>query len=155
MSSQINIYGVTYCATKDEILNNLDILIMQDSLRLLYSNAIKSQCFEIAEMLEYFSCGFSWDGDCRLKQIGTNYLLVKNELLDLIEWYISLSFVFNNEVTTPEKELYVKYFVEAEKIKNEYNPKYGFFTYSLSLFIDLKKLISSSEYSYYIWEYSF
>ena len=154
MSSQIEIYGIS----DTEMLKDFEALIKveQDISSLVYSNVIKTECFEMAETLEYFSRNFSWDGESVINNIGSDHLFNKTELLNLIEWYISLSLVFNEDnVSFDGFSKNPRYLNQAVILKNQYKDDYEFFSYSLELFISLKNKVLQSGYSNFILEYSF
>lgn len=115
----------------------------------VFEVAVKKHCFEISEMLDYFSLGFKWSGDCEIEMYEGNFIASDKLLLDVIDWFIALCYIYNIEdevLVNP-----VTYVDEAINIKNNYGAEYEFFSFSYHTFIDLKEKIQSDSNQNYLW----
>lgn len=119
----------------------------------IFEVGVKKYCFEINEMLIYHNLGFKWEGSEQIGTYDNGFIVSKKQLLDLIDWYIALCYVFDNsKEAIPNPTIYVD---EALSIKHNYNSEYDFFSFSYCKFFELKKEIQSNIYQNYLWIYSF
>jgi hypothetical protein len=127
-------------------------------LELFFENGIKRDCFTINVMMHYFFSSFSWDGEIELEHHGSHYKLTKSQVIDLIDWYIALTYVFTDykDRTIAMKE--PKYLEEAKMLIDYFksNPDdENYFQISMYDFVALKEEVLNAHYDCYFYTYSF
>jgi hypothetical protein len=120
-----------------------------------YSNTIKKYCFELQEMFIYFFQGYSWDNDIEITHTDNGYLISKCSVVNLIDWYIALCTVYDEEDRIHTDSSKDDNFKNAIIIKEKYNPNYEYFKFSLNNFKELKERILNSNFENFLWVYSF
>jgi len=131
---------------------------MNCGLELFFENTIKRYCFTINEMMGYFFSSFDWNNKVELESCESHYKLTKSQVIDLMDWYIALTYVFSddNYVTSKIKE--PKYLEEAKRMidyyKDEPNDE-NYFKISGYDFVALKEEVLNSHYDFYFYTYSF
>jgi len=123
-------------------------------LELFFDTHIKRYCFTINEMMCYFFSSFDWNNEAELDHYESHYKLTKNQLIDLIDWYIALNYVFSDDGDLKE----LKYLEEAKKMidyyKDEDNNE-NCFKIPVFDFVPLKEEVLNANYDWYFYTYSF
>jgi len=127
-------------------------------LELFFENRIKRYCFTINEMMLYFFSSFNWNNEVELDSHDSHYKLTKNQVIDLIDWYIALTYVFSDDKELTFKIKEPKYLEEAKRMIDYFKDVQldeNYFEISGYDFVELKKEVLSSHYDCYFYTYSF
>ena len=128
---------------------------MSSGLTLLFQNTINRYCFLLNEMMIYYFSGFNWNDDINIENYNSHYILDKNQLVGLIEWYIALSLATNKGKRIYSDYVYLNeailtvdtYYIDLSDI--------DFFRISEFNFMELKEGVNNSNCDYYFYTYSF
>jgi hypothetical protein len=127
-------------------------------LELFFENGIKRDCFTINLMMLYFFSSFSWDDEIELEQYNnSDYKLNKSQVVDLIDWYIALTYVFTDYKDRSVAMKEPKYLEEAKVLIDYFknNPDENFFQISMYDFVAIKEEVLNAHYDYYFYTYSY
>ncbi|OQP48080.1 hypothetical protein A4H97_30060 [Niastella yeongjuensis] len=144
----------------DEILwekvdDNIDC-----GLTFIFGNWIKRYCFTIWEMTDYCFSSFDWLNDEReVEQHGPNYKLTKDQVIDLIDWYIALTYVFSDDKELVAEIKEPKYLEQAKVMVDYFDAVHkeeeNYFEISGYDFVALKKEVLNAHHDFYFYTYSY
>jgi hypothetical protein len=175
MSSSLLILGVDYKKLVEdypgyfknsqevsvEELENLYYEVLFDKkncgLERFFENRIKRYCFTINEMMIYFFSSFDWNNEVELESYESNYKLTKSQVIDLIDWYIALTYVFSVDDYVIAKIKEPKYLDEAKRMIDYYDDPNveNYFKISGYDFVELKEKIVNAPYDWYFYTYGY
>jgi hypothetical protein len=123
-----------------------------------FENRIKRYCFTINEMMFYFFSSFNWNNEVEVDSHDSHYKLTKNQVIDLMDWYIALTYVFSDDKDLTFKIKEPKYLEEARRMIDHFKGMQldeNYFEISGFDFVELKEEVLSSHYDCYFYTYSF
>jgi hypothetical protein len=126
-------------------------------LELFFENRIKRYCFTINEMMEYFFSSFDWNNDVELESYESHYKLTKSQVIDLMDWYIALTYVFSVDDYVTSKIKEPKYLNEAKRMIDYYHDPNieNYFKISGYDFVALKEKVVNAHYDWYFYTYGY
>jgi hypothetical protein len=142
-----------------EELDHLYYEILYDKkncgLELFFENRIKRYCFTINEMMIYFFSSFDWNNDVELDHYESHYKLTKSQVIDLIDWYIALTYVFSVDDYVTSKIKEPKYLEEAKRMIDYHDDPNveNYFKISGYDFVELKEEVINAHYDWYFYTY--
>jgi hypothetical protein len=92
-----------------------------------------------------------------LESYESHYKLTKSQLVDLIDWYIALTYVFSDDNYATSKIKEPKYLDEAKRMIDYYDAPNieNYFIISGYDFVALKEKVLNAHYDWYFYTYSF
>ena len=152
--SVVELYHMYYESLFEKVYGKIDC-----GLELFYANGIKRYCFTLYEMMAYCFSSFNWHNrmEMEVESHDSHHKLTKDQVIDLMDWYIALTFVFSddNYVTSKIKE--PKYLEEAKLMIDYFESTLigeNYFKISGFDFVELKEEFVNSHYDCYFYTYS-
>jgi len=137
---------------------------VDDGIKFFFGSNITRYCFTINEMMIYFFSSFDWNNEFDQKYKvelnshpdGPHYILTKSQVIDLIDWYIALTYVFSNDKDLVSNIKEPKYLEQAKLLINYFEPnEENYFVIFGYDFVELKEQVVNSHYEFYFYTYSF
>ncbi|OQP48081.1 hypothetical protein A4H97_30065 [Niastella yeongjuensis] len=128
-------------------------------IEFIFGNAIRRYCSVIWEMTDYCFSSFDWLNDEReVEQHELNYKLTKDQVIDLMDWYIALSYVFSDDEYVLAKIKEPKYLEQAKRMieyfEAIYKDRENYFKVIGYDFVALKEEVVNAHYDFYFYTYS-
>ncbi len=121
-------------------------------MEVFYSQGIKRYCFDLAQALQYYLLGFTWQGEITVEHYGSDYKLSHEQVMGVFEWFDVLSAVFGSGITGSMRADYLK---AANALKEYQGADDSYFLYTEDIFGDVLNHLATAHQHSFLWMYSF
>ena len=147
--------GAISISDLDFLFDHLNDLVGEDRLKdfgleVFYGAYTRKHCSHLAQMLAYYSQGFTWDGKETLRHEGPNYLLTKSEAQNVMKWFDTLSRIFCKMGIADDD--FVK---RAVYVRDNFGKDYDTFSETEDLFTPVVERLAAAKVDLFLWFYSF